>query len=147
MSNDLTIGNVSRRTGLSTRTIRFYEAEGLVTPPRRTESGYRLYSEADVQRLDFIRRARLIGIELPAIRSLLDKATSLSCAEFGEELTALLSSQRREVERRMAELALLRDDIEALESHVGHCCAGCDPAQMASECSYCCLISEEKGGD
>jgi MerR family copper efflux transcriptional regulator len=140
MSSELTIGAVAKRTGLSTKTIRFYEDEGLVPAPRRGDSGYRLYSEADVQRLGFIRRARMVGIELAAIKSLLAKVTSMSCAEFGTEITMLLAAQRREVEKRLVELRTLRDDLETLEAHVEHCCEGCDPVTMASECSYCELI-------
>jgi MerR family transcriptional regulator, copper efflux regulator len=137
MSGEFSIGKVSKQTGLSTKTIRFYEDEGLVPRPRRSESGYRLYSEADVLRLGFIRRARLLGFDLPAIRTLLSKVTSLSCAEFGDELTVLLAAKRRDVEKRLIELSLLRDDIEALEAHVRHCCEGCDPSMMACDCSFC----------
>jgi DNA-binding transcriptional MerR regulator len=148
MSKPLTIGDVSRRTGLPAKTIRFYEDEALVPRPRRSENGYRIYSERDIGRLAFIRRARLLGIELPVIRSLLDKASSQTCAEFGDELTSVLAEQRQEVERRLTELTLLRDDLDALAAHVSHCCEGCDPGEMVSECSYCCVISEQaKGGD
>jgi DNA-binding transcriptional MerR regulator len=143
MRSELTIGNVSKQTGLSTKTIRFYEDEGLVPPPRRSESGYRLYSPADVQRLGFIRRARLLGIDLAAIKSLLEKVTSQTCAEFGDEATTLLAAHRRDIEQRLEQLTLLRDDIESLEAHIMHCCEGCDPAMMAADCNYCYLIREE----
>ncbi len=46
MADKLTIGEVSRRTGVPAKTIRFYEAEGIIATPRRSESGYRLYSAA-----------------------------------------------------------------------------------------------------
>jgi MerR family transcriptional regulator, copper efflux regulator len=144
MSNEIRIGKVSKQTGLSTKTIRFYEDEGLVPRPRRSESGYRLYSQTDVLRLGFIRRARLLGLDLPAIKSLLSKVTSLSCGEFGNELTALLATKRLDVEKRLVELSLLRDDIESLEAHVKHCCDGCDPAVMASDCSFCELTDVRK---
>jgi DNA-binding transcriptional MerR regulator len=148
MSKSLTISDVSRRTGLPAKTIRFYEDEALVPRPRRAENGYRVYSERDIGRLAFIRRARLLGIELPVIRSLLNKASSQTCAAFGDELTGALAEQRREVERRLTELTLLRDDLDALAAHVSHCCEGCDPAQMVTECDYCSAIdSLEKGGD
>jgi DNA-binding transcriptional MerR regulator len=145
MSGEFTIGNVSKQTGLSTKTIRFYEDEGLAPPARRGESGYRLYSEADVLRFGFIRRARMLGLDLATIKSLLDKVTSLSCAEFGEELTTLLAAKRRDVEGRLVELSQLLYDIESLESHVRHCCDGCDPAIMASDCGFCELIELSEG--
>ena len=140
MSNELTIGAASRRTGLSTRTIRFYEGEGLAPAPRRSQSGYRLYSEADVMRLQLVGRARLLGLSLPAIRNLVDKALSADCAAFSDELHAVIARQRAEVQSRLDELTALRDELADLERHIEHCCEGCDPAAMASECSYCGLI-------
>ena len=148
MSDALTIGNVSKRTGLPTRTIRFYEDEGLVPPPRRSESGYRLYSDADVLRLQLIRRGKLLGLDLPTIRNLVTKALSSDCAAFGDELRDVISRQRAEVESRLAELTALRDELASLEEHVNHCCQGCTPADMACECNFCGLIEEQaKGGE
>lgn len=140
MSSELTIGAVAKQTGLSTKTIRFYEDEGLVPPPRRTESGYRLYTEADVMRLRLIGRARLLGLDLPSIRNLVTHAFSADCAAFGNQLRDVLARQRAEVETRLRELAALRDELVSLESHIDHCCEGCDPATMASECSFCGVI-------
>src|SRR5262245_42700426 len=54
----LTIGQVAKSTGVAARTIRFYEAVGVLAAPRRTGAGYRQYSDDEVQQLLFIRRAR-----------------------------------------------------------------------------------------
>lgn len=70
----LSIGQVSRKTGLKVPTIRFYEQEGLIGTPPRTESGRRLYSDKAVSRLTFVRHARTLGFELQDIRSLLELA-------------------------------------------------------------------------
>ncbi|HEU0072720.1 MAG TPA: MerR family transcriptional regulator [Dehalococcoidia bacterium] len=140
MSSELTIGAAAKQTGLSTKTIRFYEDEGLVPVPRRSESGYRLYSEADVIRLQLVSRARLLGLNLPAIRNLVKKALSADCATFGDELRDVIARQRAEVESRLRELTALRNELSDLEGHVEHCCGGCDPATMAAECSFCGLI-------
>ncbi len=148
MSDNLTIGRVSRRTGLPAKTIRFYEDEGLIPRPSRGDNGYRLYRENDVLRLQMVRRARLLGLDLPAIKSLLDRALSADCATFGDELIATLRRQRDEVERRLTELALLRDELASLEEHVRHCCEGCDPGIMAVECVSCSLIEDlTEGGE
>lgn len=147
MSKPLTIGEASRRTGLPVKTIRFYEDEGLVPPPRRSDSGYRLYSDADLRLLGLVARLRMVGVDLPALRSLVGKALSSNCGAFGEELIAALDAQRLEVERRLAELTALLGDLDALQQHVRHCCEGCDPCEMALDCSYCCVIDEAKGGD
>jgi DNA-binding transcriptional MerR regulator len=148
MSESLTIGNVSRRTGLPAKTIRFYEDEGLVPRPRRGENGYRLYSEADVLRLQLIRRGKLLGLDLPSIRNLVTKALSADCATFGDELSEVIAKQLSEVESRLSELTALRDELTALDEHISHCCTGCTPADMACECNFCGLIEDgRKGGD
>ncbi len=142
----LTIGKVAKQTGLSTKTIRFYEDEGLVPPPRRSEAGYRLYSESDVLRLQLIRRARLLGLDLPTIGSLVNQALSADCAAFGDELRVVIARQRVEVETRLRELTALRDQLSSLEEHVDHCCEGCSPADMAAECGFCGLVVIEAQG-
>ncbi|TAM81604.1 MAG: heavy metal-responsive transcriptional regulator [Acidobacteria bacterium] len=65
------IGEVSRKTGLSIHTIRFYEAEGLLPEASRTESGYRLFSSQAVEQLQFIQKAQALGFALDEIRELL----------------------------------------------------------------------------
>jgi DNA-binding transcriptional MerR regulator len=67
----LTIGQVAKSAGVAARTIRFYEAAGVLAAPRRTGAGYRQYSEDDVQQLLFIRRARALGLSLRDLKSLL----------------------------------------------------------------------------
>ena len=65
------IEQVATRTGLTKRTLRYYEEIGLLEPPTRTEGGYRLYTEADIQRLERIKRMRdLLGFSLAEIRDL-----------------------------------------------------------------------------
>jgi DNA-binding transcriptional MerR regulator len=148
MSKSLTISDVSRRTGLPAKTIRFYEDEALVPRPRRGENGYRIYTESDVVRLQLIRRGKLLGLDLPSIRNLVNKALSADCATFGDELRDVIARQRAEVETRLAELTALRDEMAALDEHVTHCCEGCTPADLACECNFCGLIEQEqKGGD
>ena len=146
MSKALTIGDVSRRTGLPAKTIRFYEDEALVPRPRRGENGYRIYTESDVLRLQLIRRGKLLGLDLPAIRNLVNKALSADCATFSDELREVIARQRAEVETRLAELTALRNELAQLDDHVTHCCEGGTPADMACECNFCGLIEQEQKG-
>lgn len=117
------IGAVSKRTGLKVPTIRFYEQEGLISPPDRTGSGRRLYAEADVRRLTFIRHARTLGFELDDIRSLLDLSDhpDRSCADAD----LIARKHLVEVEERLAQLSALKAEL----SRIVRSCAGGKAAQ------------------
>lgn len=92
-----TIGELARLSGVSVRRIRFYSDEGLLPPATRTFSGYRVYSDADVARLDLIRALRQAGISLDVIKSILTRRMSLKdvLAMRLEALEAEIASQRR----------------------------------------------------
>lgn len=69
----LQIGEVAERTGVTQRTLRFYEEKGLLNPPTRMEGGFRLYSEEDVRRVEQIRRLQgLLGFSLAEIKEMVD---------------------------------------------------------------------------
>ncbi|MCH9035847.1 MAG: MerR family transcriptional regulator, partial [Chloroflexi bacterium] len=64
MREGLKIGEAGQQAGLTTKTIRYYELLGLLHEPERTDSGYRLYEEKNVERLTFIRKAKSLGFSL-----------------------------------------------------------------------------------
>ncbi len=67
------IGEVAQRTGLTQRTLRFYEERGLVTPADRMEGGFRLYSEADIGRVEMIKQLQgLLGFTLAEIKEMVE---------------------------------------------------------------------------
>lgn len=66
------IGELSKRSGIGVETIRFYEREGLLLEPTRRPSGYRLFDEATVERLEYVRRAKDLGFTLGEIKELLE---------------------------------------------------------------------------
>ncbi|MGO1166519.1 MAG: MerR family transcriptional regulator [Janibacter sp.] len=72
------IGEVVTRTGLSHRTIRYYEEMGLLTPSARTEGGFRLYDEAGVERLLLIKPMKPLGFSIEQMRQLLDALDTLA---------------------------------------------------------------------
>jgi DNA-binding transcriptional MerR regulator len=79
----LQIGEVADRTGVTQRTLRFYEERGLLKPPQRMEGGFRLYSENDVQRVERIRQMQnLLGLTLAEIKDMVE------AEEVREELRA-----------------------------------------------------------
>lgn len=112
------IGEVAKRTGIKVPTIRYYEGEGLVAPPRRTESGRRLYAEADVRRLSFIRHARTLGFEIDDIRSLLDLSDKPQrpC----EEADRIARTHLATVNSRIEQLTRLRSELKRMVA----ACAG-----------------------
>ena len=77
----LQVGEVSRKLGLNPQTLYFYERIGLIPPPHRTESGYRLFSQEDVDRLTFITHTKAMGLSLDDIREILaaKEGKSLTC--------------------------------------------------------------------
>ena len=69
----LQIGEVAERTGVTQRTLRFYEEKGLLKPPSRMEGGFRLYSDADIQRVEQIKQMQgLLGFTLAEIKEMVD---------------------------------------------------------------------------
>lgn len=64
------IGELAKATGLTTKTIRFYESLGLMQGPQRSESGYRLYRQEHTERLEFIKKAKRLGLSLQEIREI-----------------------------------------------------------------------------
>lgn len=82
------IGEVAERVGLSLRTIRYYEEIGLVNPSGRTEGGFRLYTDADVERLRLIRALKPVGMSLETLGELLQRADELASAQEPERPNA-----------------------------------------------------------
>ena len=106
------IGQAAKRTGLKIPTIRFYEQEGLIGAPERTQSGRRLYSDADLRRLSFIRHARALGFELSDIRSLLDLSDhpNRPC----EEADHIARRHLDDVDARIAQLRALKRELKRI---------------------------------
>ena len=110
-SGVFTIGELARRTGLTTRTIRFYSDEGLLPPADRTYAGYRLYDSASLARLELLRTLRELGLGLPDAAAAL--AGRSSVADIARRHVELLDGQIRVLRLRRAVLrAVARNDSE-----------------------------------
>jgi len=91
-ASSLSIGKVARRAGIGVETIRFYEREGLLAPAMRKDSGYRLYSEHVLGRLQFIRRAKDLGFSTREIKELLQLRRNPSpCDDVCEKTEAKIA--------------------------------------------------------
>ncbi len=105
----LQVGEICRKLGLNPQTLYFYERIELIPPPQRTESGYRLFSDKDVERLVFISRAKALGLSLDEIKDILTlkEGRSLTCHAMHERLLKKL----QEIEDNIRQLQGLRDEL------------------------------------
>ena len=115
----LSLDEVRRRTGLSARTLRYYEELGLLPGVRRRAGGRRVYGDDELERLHFIGRLKALGLSLAEIKELnavyaIDGSTRALLARLGQ----LLDQRVREVDARILELGSLRDEIERYRAHV-----------------------------
>jgi MerR family mercuric resistance operon transcriptional regulator len=111
-SSGLAIGALSARTGCNIETIRYYERIGILAAPPRTAAGQRVYSAADLDRLNFVRRARELGFTLDRIRQLLamvDGGVS-TCGE----VQAITLDHLAEVKHKIADLRRLQRALRAM---------------------------------
>ena len=94
-----TRGDLARTTGCNIETIRYYEKNGLLPDPPRTDAGYRIYSAAHATRLRFILRARELGFSMEDIRGLLGlgDGTAPTCAEVKERTERHLADVRAKI--------------------------------------------------
>lgn len=108
----MTIGQLARRCATTAKTLRYYERIGLLATPRRTRSGYRSYDERHAERVDFIRKAKRLGLSLAQISRLIALADggTRPCAYVG----AALDEHIAQVARSIAELTRFRDELIAL---------------------------------
>ena len=106
------IGEVAERSGLSTKTLRYYEDIGLIEPPDRSPAGYRDFDEDIVDRLVFIRSAQAVGLTLGEIRSIVALRDD-GDAPCGHVLE-LLRARADEIGKTIRELRALQRDLQAL---------------------------------
>jgi MerR family Zn(II)-responsive transcriptional regulator of zntA len=124
----LKISELAARTGLSAHTLRFYEKHGLLSASNRSEGGYRLYSEQDMRRAEFIRRARNSGFSLEDISALLSIRVDKQ-HHTCEEVTLITRRKLDEVNHKLAELKSLQRTLRTL---LASCCGG---PENATHCS------------
>ena len=114
------IGEAARRSGVSSANMRYYEKEGLLSPGGRAGNRYRLYSEADVHRLRFIRLCRAMDMSLDEVRTLL--ALDRDAPADAHAACHTLDEHLAHVRTRLQELQALEHDLRALRSR----CDGSD---------------------
>ncbi len=106
------IGELARECGINPKTIRYYEAFGLLPKAARAPSGHRIYSDRDLQRLQFIRRGKAIGLPLASIRQITTYADTGSCQHLRPRLKELIAAQLTETEARIKDLRALQRELQ-----------------------------------
>lgn len=126
----LRIGELAAKTGVSAHTIRFYESIGVLPSPGRTEAGYRMYDNRDVERVRFTRRAKEVGLNLSEIGEIIALRDNgeTPCDRVRDIVQEKLGAVRRQVEALQA----LELDLSGLLQEV--------PASRLPETCYCGLI-------
>lgn len=126
------IGELADVTGTTTKTLRFYEASGLLPPAARTSGGYRDYGDDAIARLDFVRRGRIAGLTLAQIRDILTvrDAGDTPCGHVRQ----LLAEQIDAIDAQLADLHALRATVVRLHDSATHAEPDtCHPEQV---CRY-----------
>jgi DNA-binding transcriptional MerR regulator len=118
-SRALSIREVCARSGLSARTVRYYEELGLLPGVRRRSGGRRVYGADELDRLRFITRLKVLGLSLEEIRELnAVHAIAGSTRAMLARLDELLARHLAELDARIGELSSLRDQIQKYRDHV-----------------------------
>jgi DNA-binding transcriptional MerR regulator len=133
----LRIGQLAAELGLNPRTIRYYEGIGLLPAPQRSDAGYRLYTDADIERLRFVGKAKMIGLTLDEIRQIFklrsDGERPCGCVlGLIDQKVAALDAQMRALASLRQELVALREQATQHEDADAIVCGiieGHEPAQ------------------
>lgn len=120
----LQIGEVAERTGVTQRTLRFYEEKGLLRPPSRMDGGFRLYSESDVGRVEQVRKLQnLLGVTLAEIKEMVDAEEILRELRAQYRPESALAEKRRQLERAtevvQAQYAIVGQKTQQMEEMKG----------------------------
>lgn len=103
------IGELAKQAGVKVETLRFYERQGLLPPPMRTDSGYRQYSSDDLHRLRFIQQAKSFGFSLREIKDVLRARGRGECP--CTDVVAIAEQHLRETTDQIAKLSLFRTEL------------------------------------
>ncbi|WP_455817056.1 Cu(I)-responsive transcriptional regulator [Pseudomonas cerasi] len=135
----MNISDVAKKTGLTSKAIRFYEEKGLVTPPLRTENGYRSYSAKHLEELTLLRQARQVGFNLDECREMVGLFNNPE--RHSADVKARTLRKVREIETHINELQLMRQKLLDLAAS----CPGDDSAEcpIINHLAGCCHSPKE----
>lgn len=130
--NSIGIGALAKRAGVSIDTVRYYEKSGLLSPHARLASGYRRYSDLQLSRLRFIRRAQDLGFSLKDVRELLGLSKQRDVARV-----------KRAAERKLIEVAQKIAALERVRNGLAQLVSVCPGHGLTKECPILKALGEE----
>ena len=140
-SRALKIGEVAKLSGVGIETLRFYERSGLLGRPARTHSGYRLYDSEVLERLDFIKRAQVLGFSLDEIKQII--AEKQAGASPCEAVRDIVRTRLQELDEHMREMRGYRNELAATLAEWdktgpvnGHICGLIEGSRIATNVSH-----------
>jgi MerR family copper efflux transcriptional regulator len=145
MTAQLTIGQLAKQTGVSTKTIRFYESIGLIAEPERLENGYRAYPLSRVEELTIIKNVRDLGLPIPQIKKLMLGCPDGDCSHSGEYIDKEIAEYTDVLSTKINQLTHLKTQLQKLRKSVDACSGD-------HEGTYCCNVLGQiaelsKGGE
>jgi DNA-binding transcriptional MerR regulator len=147
MKTGVTIGEIAGELKLNPKTIRYYEEVGLLPNPKRSESGYRLYSRYEVERLRLISRAKLLGLSLAEIKEIVEYAISGRCGLTEARLLSLVESKLGEIDRKIDDLITLKDNLQQYRDDLSSRLVSGDQDESRTQASASCqCLGEEVDG-
>jgi DNA-binding transcriptional MerR regulator len=117
-SRNYRIGEIAERTGVSVETLRYYEKRRLLNAPARTQGGYRLYSDAVVHQVKFVKQAQSLGLTLDDIQQLVAGRMRTNHAPSCRKVRDLLTGRIEDIDARIREL---REFRHTLHEHLAAC--------------------------
>jgi MerR family copper efflux transcriptional regulator len=127
VNGSMTVGVLAEQAGVKVDTIRYYERHGLLPKPPRTNSGYRTFTHASVERLKFIKQAQALGFTLNEVKQLL-------ALRFGPGMTC--TDVRNRAQAKLAEIQQKIDSLHAMKRALRQLVSACAAEGPASECSF-----------
>ena len=131
----LTIGKLAKKADIGIETVRFYERQGLIAPPPRTESNYRVYPKEEVARLRFIKRAKALGFTLKEIKELL--ALSHDPHATRADIKKRTLDKIEDIDGKILDLTRIKEALE-------HLAAECDGQGSLEGCPILAALTNDQ---
>ncbi len=147
MQKKFTISQLAKQVGLSPKTIRFYEEEGIVTSAERAENGYRVFNQSAVEDLKILSQARDLGLPLREMKKLMKGCDETnSCEHTQSYVQAEITTYVDLLTKKIQQLTNLRDRLQDLNKNISYDQVNCEKD------TFCCnvlhqLTEYEKGGE